>query len=144
MPRVDFARAFFASGGFATREAGSFTNPEEAAAAARADGAATVVIVGRDETYAAMAAATARRLKAAGGPRRVVLAGHPKPQVAELKEAGVDLFIHLHADALAVLRDLARESGVEVAGDPAPRDGATSEGPPAPPTGDASRPGGGS
>jgi len=113
-PRLDFARAFFEIGGFVTAEAGFFATPEEAAAAAREDGAATVVLVGRDETYAEQAAAVARLLKQKGGPRTVVLAGYPKPQVVELKKAGVDLFVHLRSDALAVLSGLARENGVAV------------------------------
>ncbi|MFO7653745.1 MAG: methylmalonyl-CoA mutase family protein [Candidatus Krumholzibacteriia bacterium] len=112
-PRLDFTRAFFQVGGFRVEERGWFDTPTEAAAAARRGGAPRVVIVGRDETYQELAVATAEKLKRDGGPRTVILAGYPKDLVPQLEAAGVDRFIHAQSDALAVLDELAAESGVQ-------------------------------
>jgi methylmalonyl-CoA mutase len=62
-------------------------------------------LCGTDEQYAAQAAACARALRAAGA-RRVLLAGRPGPREAELREAGVDGFLHLGCDAVATLSEL--------------------------------------
>ncbi|HOX25503.1 MAG TPA: acyl-CoA mutase large subunit family protein [Candidatus Krumholzibacteria bacterium] len=113
MPRLDFARGFFQVGGFATLADGRYETPAAAAAGFAAGGARTAVIVGLDETYAALAADTARALKAAGA-ETVVVAGQPGDLVASLDAAGVDQYIHVRADAHAVLSDLARSKGVEL------------------------------
>jgi methylmalonyl-CoA mutase len=111
-PRLDFTRGFFAIGGFFVEDSESFAAPGPAASAAQSAGASIVVIVGRDETYAEQAAETARLVKSAADPPVVVLAGRPKPLVAELQAAGVDSFIHQRSDVLEVLGDLARQCGV--------------------------------
>lgn len=111
MPRLDFTRGFFQTGGFTTVADRFYATPAEAAAAAAASGARTAVLVGLDETYAAQAADAARALKAAG-VRTVILAGLPKDLTESLTAAGVDQFIHLRSDAHAVLSELARNQGV--------------------------------
>ena len=66
MPRLDFTRGFFQTGGFKVLADRFFAGPDDAAAAARESGARTAVIVGLDATYAEQGAATAAALKAAG------------------------------------------------------------------------------
>ncbi|MCB1184863.1 acyl-CoA mutase large subunit family protein [bacterium] len=107
MPRLDFARGFFQVGGF--RIAGADTWHAEAsaaAAAARATGARTVVLVGLDETYADLAAATARALKSGPHAPAVVVAGSPGDQEDAWRAAGVDHFIALRSHVLDVLGGL--------------------------------------
>jgi methylmalonyl-CoA mutase len=111
MPRLDFTRSFFQTGGFAVLADRFFAGPDEAAAAARENGARTVVMVGLDATYAEHAAAVAAALKAAG-VETVILAGSPADLIATLKAAGVDEFIQVRSDAHAVLSALARSKGV--------------------------------
>jgi methylmalonyl-CoA mutase len=113
VPRLDFARGFFQTGGFVVEADRWFVSPAEVAAAAMQTIAATAVIVGLDATYAEQAAETARQLKEAG-VETVILAGQPAELVDELRSAGVDLFIHLRADAHAVLSELAASKGVSL------------------------------
>jgi methylmalonyl-CoA mutase len=111
MPRLDFTRGFFQAGGFTVEAERFFDSPAEAAEAAMETIAGTAVIVGRDDTYAAQAAETARELKDAG-VETVLLAGMPQDIADELRTAGVDDFIHVRSDCLAVLTELARSKGV--------------------------------
>jgi len=111
MPRLDFTRGFFQTGGFTVHADRFYASPEEAVEAAQQSGAATVVIVGLDDTYGAQAVEVARRLEAAG-IGTVMLAGLPRNQVDDLREAGVDEFIHVRSDAHAVLSKLAASKGV--------------------------------
>jgi methylmalonyl-CoA mutase len=91
--RVGFAQNFFASGGLRAREV---TTDEKARVAC---------LCGTDERYAAEATTRARALKAAGC-ERVLLAGRPGALEASLREAGVDGFIFVGCDAVAVLGEL--------------------------------------
>ncbi|MDD5720671.1 MAG: methylmalonyl-CoA mutase, partial [Candidatus Krumholzibacteria bacterium] len=111
MPRLDFTRGFFQTGGFTVEADRWFGSPAEVADAAMQTTAATAVIVGLDATYAEQAAETARQLKDAG-LETVILAGQPGEREAELRAAGVDQFIHLRSDAHAVLSELATSKGV--------------------------------
>ncbi len=113
MPRLDFTRGFFQTGGFTVVADRFFAGPDDAVAAARASGARTAVIVGLDATYAEQGAAVAAALKAAG-VETVILAGLPQDLVASLRTAGVDEFIHVRSDAHAVLGALARSKGVRL------------------------------
>lgn len=92
-PRVGFAVGFFAAGGFRTRES---------ATEKKAD---IVCLCGTDERYAAEAAARARALKAAGCAR-VLVAGRPGALEPALREAGVDAFIYIGCDVVAMLSEL--------------------------------------
>lgn len=89
--RLGFATAFFAAGGLRAHEGG--------------DAPSVACLCGSDDRYAAEAAATARTLKAAGCAK-VLLAGRPGELEKDLREAGVDGFIYLGCDVVAVLRDV--------------------------------------
>jgi methylmalonyl-CoA mutase len=92
-PRVGFASNFLQAGGIRVRET-------------RADERATVAcLCGSDERYAEQAVARARALKAAGC-RLVLLAGRPGMLEADLREAGVDGFLFVGCDAVALLSDI--------------------------------------
>jgi methylmalonyl-CoA mutase len=95
-PRVGFATGFFGAGGIASRE----TTADEAATLA--------CICGSDERYAAEAVERARTLKAAGC-KRVLVAGRPGALEAALRDAGVDGFLFVGCDAVAMLSDLLGE-----------------------------------
>lgn len=92
-PRAGFAANVFAAGGIRTRESAD----DEAAPIA--------CLCGSDERYADEAAARARALKAAGCGR-VLLAGRPGALEAPLREAGVDGFLFVGCDAVALLSDV--------------------------------------
>ncbi|MBE2199644.1 MAG: acyl-CoA mutase large subunit family protein [Anaerolinea sp.] len=100
--RADFVRDFFTVGGFEVVYPDGFSGVETAVAAALADGATAVVICSTDETYPELAPPLTQQLKAANPEIIVILAGYPKEYVDSFKAAGVDEFIYLGADCLAV------------------------------------------
>jgi methylmalonyl-CoA mutase len=112
MPRLDFTRSFFQLAGLAVAGDDGFVGAQEAAAAARASGAPIVVIVAPDETYSVVGPELASALKSAERPPAVLVAGAPRDAIETLRAAGVDDFVHLKVDALAMLEGLARRIGV--------------------------------
>jgi len=111
MPRLDFTRGFFQTGGFTVDADRFFKSPTEAAEAAWQSNAKTVVLVGLDDTYAEQAVETVKQIKARG-KQTVLLAGMPKAMADELKAAGLNDFIHARCDAHQVLSELAASKGV--------------------------------
>lgn len=105
VPRATFAGNLFAAGGVRAVGDGGYPDPAAAAAAFAASGAPVAVICGTDSAYADEGAAYARALRAAGA-RYVYLAGRPGDREPELRAAGVDEFVSLGADVLAVLTRL--------------------------------------
>jgi methylmalonyl-CoA mutase len=105
MPRLEFTRRFFRTGGFEVSEDGFATSADQAVAAARRDGAGAVVLVGRDDTYADLAAAVASGLKEGADPPVVLLAG-AAPAGADLDET-----IGIKSNVLEVLGRLADRVG---------------------------------
>jgi len=105
MPRLEFTRRFFRTGGFEVTGGGFAGTAEEAVEAARADGARTVVLVGRDDTYAELAGAVAAGLKEGADPPVVLLAGTAPDGAA------VDGTITTRSHVLDVLGDLADRIG---------------------------------
>lgn len=116
MPRLDFSAQFFELGGFEVLRTTGFSSPEEAVEETKKSGAAIVVICGLDDVYPEQAPAVAQGIKESNPDTSVVLAGQPAdPELIQtLKDAGVDLFIHIKSDVLAILTDLARKQGVEL------------------------------
>jgi methylmalonyl-CoA mutase len=110
--RADFSTGFFQVAGFEVTGGPGFGTPEEAARSAAAAGCEIVVICSADETYPEIVPGFIRQLREKECAAVVVLAGYPKEQVADHEAAGVDEFIHLRADALAILRRLAARAGV--------------------------------
>jgi len=101
--RASYAKSFFESGGI---EAIMGAGGDDVAVVAKEfgkTGAAFAVICSTDAVYGEKAAAAAKALKAAGAGA-VYLAGRPGEAETTLKAAGVDDFIYMGCDALAVLR----------------------------------------
>ena len=110
--RADFSTAFLGVGGFETIYPSGFSTPEEAADAALASGAKAVVICSTDPTYPDIVPPLAQKLKQASPDLTVLLAGYPADHVEAFKTAGVDDFIHLNANCLALLTMLQKKMGV--------------------------------
>ncbi len=109
--RAAFAKYLLAAGGIAAIDNDGFDDPEQAAAAFAESGAKLAVICGADTGYQRMAAPTAAALKRRGAAA-VVLAGRPGSKEPAWREAGVDRFIYMKCDAIAVLTQLLRDEGV--------------------------------
>ena len=101
--RVGFARDLFEAGGLDTIADSGGDDPAASAARFTASGATVACLCGDDEGYAAHGHAFARALKAAG-VRWLALAGRPGDAANAWREAGVDDFLFVGADAVAALR----------------------------------------
>lgn len=91
--RIGYSAGLFGIVGIVTREA---TSPESADVA---------VICGSDERYATEAAGVAKALKLTG-VKKVVLAGRPGVIEAELRAAGIDIFVFVGCDVVATLKEI--------------------------------------
>jgi len=100
--RADFTQGFFEVGGFQVLTNNGFRTPQEAASAALASGAPAVAICSTDETYPELVPPLVAAVKAAAPQTVVILAGRPADQVDAHKAAGVDEFVYLGADAVAL------------------------------------------
>ena len=100
--RADFAQGFFEAGGFQVLTTNGFPTSEAAAAAALESGAPAVVICSTDETYPELVPPLVKAIRRKARDVTVVLAGRPADQVEALRKAGVDEFIYLGADCLAM------------------------------------------
>jgi len=100
--RADFTRSFFEVGGFELIDADGFDSPEAAAAAALESGTRAVVICSTDDTYPEIVPPLVQSIKTQQPDAVVILAGYPKDQIEVYKAAGIDAFIHLGADCLAL------------------------------------------
>jgi methylmalonyl-CoA mutase len=103
--RVEFCRAYFGVAGLAVVETDGAEDVDEAARQFAATGARAAVICSADALYPKMVPALVPALRAAGASV-VLLAGRPKDQVEALQAAGIDLFVQLGGDAVALLGEL--------------------------------------
>jgi len=115
--RASFAKNLFEAGGLvaASSETGrtlGFESAESAAADFAGSGAFLACICSSDGRYAEQAAEVAGALKAAGATR-VYLAGKPGDLRDELVSAGVDDFVAVGSDVLAVLRSAHEALGID-------------------------------
>ena len=109
--RATYSKNFFEAGGFEVVSNDGFAEADAAVAAFQESGATIAVICSSDKLYPDFVPEVAPKLKAAGA-KSVVLAGHPGDNQSAWQEAGVDRFIFIKCDVLAILRDLLREQGV--------------------------------
>ncbi|MBN1212982.1 MAG: acyl-CoA mutase large subunit family protein [candidate division Zixibacteria bacterium] len=116
MPRLDFAASFFEVGGFEVVRTGGYETADDAADSALASGAEIVVICGLDSAYVEGAPVIARKVKKDKPKTIIVLAGLPTDDKLKklFTDAGVDRFIHIKADLLEVLSEVAAQSGVSL------------------------------
>lgn len=99
--RATFARNFFEAGGIEAITNNGFENADGVSKAFGDSGAKIAVICGSDPQYADMAKDVAKALKS-GGADIVYLAGHPGDARADYEAAGIDEFIFVGADVLAI------------------------------------------
>ncbi|MFE7133281.1 methylmalonyl-CoA mutase family protein [Streptomyces sp. NPDC057638] len=100
--RAGFAANLFQAGGIEPVHDPVSVDATTAADAFAASGADLACICSSDALYAELAAPVAVALKAAGA-RQIYLAGRPGDQRESWEEAGVDAFVSLGSDAVALL-----------------------------------------
>jgi methylmalonyl-CoA mutase len=111
--RADFARGFFAVGGYEVISPDGFRTTEDAVDAFAKSKARIAVICSLDEKYPALVPPLVAALRARRPETIIVLAGYPQDQLEAHKRAGVDEFIHIRADVVQVLTDLHKKLGIE-------------------------------
>jgi methylmalonyl-CoA mutase len=102
--RAMFAKNAFEAGGIAAPMNDGFHDHEAMAAAFRASGARLACLCSSDAVYAEQAVAAAEVLKKAGCGT-LYLAGRPGELEAALREAGVEVFIHMGMDLVGALEE---------------------------------------
>ena len=105
-PRSDFSTAFFSVAGYETIFNDGFQTPEEAAEAAAASNCKVTVICGTDDDYMEVVPPVTKGIKTARPDMFVMVAGYSPKYADAFKEAGVDEFIHVRANALGILQHL--------------------------------------
>ncbi|MCC7377291.1 MAG: acyl-CoA mutase large subunit family protein [Verrucomicrobiales bacterium] len=110
--RADFSRGFFEVAGFEVVNPAGFKTPAEAATAALASGAEIVCVCSTDETYPELVPPLARTVREGKPGAVLVLAGYPADQVEQHRASGIDEFIHIRANALEVLSQIAKRLGI--------------------------------
>ena len=110
--RADFSRGFFAAGGYEVISPGGFSAPEDAVRAFVESGARIAVMCSTDDNYPALAPPLVKGIRAARPDAVIALAGFPKDQVETHQKTGVDEFVHLRADAVALLGQFHARLGI--------------------------------
>lgn len=104
MARLNFAINFLGCAGFELLSNSAFDTPEAGAAAALAAGADAVVLCSDDASWASAVPALGQKL---AGKTELILAGAPGEAEADFRAAGFNTFIHLRANLLDTLEQLA-------------------------------------
>jgi methylmalonyl-CoA mutase len=112
--RADFSTGFLQVGGFYVAGNDGFANVEEAVEAAVMSQAQAVCICSTDDTYPELVPMIISSIKIKKPDMVFLLAGFPQDKVETYKQQGIDIFIHLKANALDTLTDLAQRMGVEL------------------------------
>ena len=106
--RATWIANLLAAGGIDTANPGALEGASEVAEAYRRERSPIAVLCSSDDLYETLAADAAVALKRAGA-RTVLLAGKPGGHEDAWRKAGVDRFVHLGVDVLALLRELVEE-----------------------------------
>jgi methylmalonyl-CoA mutase len=109
--RTLYARNFFEAGGIEAVSNDGFAGHDAMIAAFKASGAKLACLCSADKVYESEALDAAKALTAAGAVQ-LYLAGRPGDLEAALKAAGVQDFIYVGCDVLAVLREAQRQLGL--------------------------------
>lgn len=107
--RASFSAGFFGCAGYKIIDNNGFDDTQQAIDAALTSDAEIIVICSSDEEYAEVVPVIARALKTADASKLVVVAGYPKEIAEQLKEAGVDEFIHVRSNALDTLTGIQKK-----------------------------------
>jgi methylmalonyl-CoA mutase len=109
--RADFAKSFFAAGGFDVISPAGFEKPDNAVAALKESGAAIAIVCGTDDEYAESFTDYATAIKAALPNTHLVLAGFPGDKETDYRAAGMDDFISIKSNNFAVNQDYLKRIG---------------------------------
>ncbi len=109
--RADFSKGFFEVGGFEVIDPKGSTSVQEIVSDTIASETSVVTICSTDNNYETVVPELAKELKNKKSDIQIILAGFPKEKIEEYKNAGVDDFIFLGADAMEKLTNLLNKIG---------------------------------
>lgn len=109
--RADFSRGFFEVAGFDIIDEGCFETYDEAVKAIKNSNAKIFVICSVDADYPEIVPNLLEKVKGLG--LTSVLAGYPKDQIEAHKQAGINEFIHVKANAFEILSNMLEKVGVK-------------------------------
>jgi methylmalonyl-CoA mutase len=112
--RADFSSAFFQMSGFELINPAGYESCEAAIQAAAESKARAVCICSTDALYEELVPVLCEGLKKLPHAPVIILAGYPKDKVDSYKEAGVDVFIHIRANAYETNKEILSKMGVEL------------------------------
>lgn len=101
--RATFSADFFGTAGFELIGEFPFKNVDEAIEASAGSQADIVVICSSDPEYAEHGPKFIQEFKSKAPDKELVLAGYPSDCIEQLKEAGLEHFIHVRSNAIEVL-----------------------------------------
>ncbi|MDP2173472.1 MAG: acyl-CoA mutase large subunit family protein [Candidatus Cloacimonadaceae bacterium] len=111
-PRVDFSIGFLQIAAFDIVNQNVFESVVTAVNEVATAKPKAVCVCATDESYPSLVSALCRELKALPTPPVIILAGYPTDMVESYRTAGVEIFIHLRANAFETLKDIAIRMGV--------------------------------
>jgi methylmalonyl-CoA mutase len=100
--RATFAKNFYEAGGIEAIVGDGFASIDDMISAYKRSGAKLACLCSSDKRYEAEAADASKALKSAGA--RIHLAGRPGGHETSWQQAGIETFIYVGCDALAILR----------------------------------------
>jgi methylmalonyl-CoA mutase cobalamin-binding subunit len=108
-PRIDFSRDFFGIGGFKTEVLPVCTTPDELALLLPDIPADVIALSGSDSAYSSVIPEVIKVLETRYGTKRplIIVAGQLDGDSDQLRNLGVFTTIHLRADPITVLTNLA-------------------------------------
>lgn len=111
--RADFSLGFFQIAGFDVVYPQGFASVDEAVSAVFTTRPAAVCICSTDDEYVSIVPDLMAKLNALPSCPITILAGYPTDMVEKYRDAGVQHFIHLKANACDTLYAIAKQMGVE-------------------------------
>lgn len=108
--RAQFSSNFFSCAGFEVIDNNGFTSIDEGVEAFRKANADIAVLCSSDDEYSQLAPELYNHLK---DEAIVVIAGYPKAIIEELKQAGLQHFIHIKSNVLETLTNFQKELGID-------------------------------
>jgi len=112
--RADFSSAFFQMSGFELINPAGYETCEAAIQAAAESKAKAVCICSTDALYEELVPVLCQGLKQLPHAPIIILAGYPQDKVESYQAAGVDVFIHIRANAYETNKQIINKMGVEL------------------------------
>ncbi|MDZ4182738.1 MAG: hypothetical protein U1B83_07675, partial [Candidatus Cloacimonadaceae bacterium] len=112
-PRLDFSLGLLSVASFDIINPNVFDSVETAIHEVASAKPQAVCLCALDEAYPELVPALCKGLKALPQAPVIILAGYPADKVESYRAEGVDIFIHLRANAFDTLKDIAIRMGVK-------------------------------